>query len=187
MEPRKFRKIATGHRGPATVLRVLSRSAGARKGTLSGAGLEVPCALGRAGRTSLKREGDFASPRGRFPLLGVFYRPDRLRRPPTTLPISAIHQADGWCDAPADRNYNRLVRLPYPASAEGMWRQDGLYDVVVVLDYNFGSRRRNRGSAIFLHCAAPRYAPTGGCVALARPDLVKLLARLRPGTVIEIA
>jgi L,D-peptidoglycan transpeptidase YkuD (ErfK/YbiS/YcfS/YnhG family) len=177
--PRKFPKNAA-------VLRVLSRSAGSRQGRLAGAGLKVPCALGRAGRTALKREGDFASPRGRFALLGVFYRPERLRRPRTGLPIAVIRPDDGWCDAPADRNYNRPVRLPYPASAERMWRDDGLYDLVVVLDHNFASRRRNGGSAIFLHCAAPGYAPTAGCVALARRDLVKLLARLRPGTVIEI-
>ena len=75
---------------------------------------------------------------------------------------------EGWCDAPADRNYNRSVKHPYRASAERLWRADGLYDVLVVLDYNERPRVRGRGSAIFVHVARPDYAPTEGCIALAR-------------------
>jgi L,D-peptidoglycan transpeptidase YkuD (ErfK/YbiS/YcfS/YnhG family) len=37
------------------------------------------------------------------------------------------------------------------------------------------------GSAIFLHCAKPGFPPTAGCVALARPDLERVLAAARPG------
>ena len=96
----------------------------------------------------------------------------------TALPVRAIRRRDGWCDAPADRNYNRPVRLPYPASAERLWREDALYDLVVVLDYNERPRVRGRGSAIFMHVAKPGYAPTEGCIALARPHLVRLLERL---------
>jgi L,D-peptidoglycan transpeptidase YkuD (ErfK/YbiS/YcfS/YnhG family) len=127
---------------------------------------------------ALKREGDGASPRGYFPLLSVLYRPDRVARPRTALPLKPIRRTDGWCDAPADRNYNRPVRMPYPASAEELWRADGLYDIVVVIDYNVRRRGRNHGSAIFMHVAGPRYGPTEGCVALERGDLVRLLAAL---------
>ena len=109
----------------------------------------------------------------------VLYRPDRMRRPRTPLPVRAIRRHDGWCDASADRNYNRPVRLPYPASAERLWREDALYDVVVVLDYNERPRVRGRGSAIFMHVARPGYAPTEGCIALARAHLLRLLERLR--------
>ena len=89
--------------------------------------------------------------------------------------MRAIRPRDGWCDAPADRNYNRPVRHPYPASAERLWRADGLYDVVVVLGYNDRPRVRGRGSAIFMHVARPGYAPTEGCIALARPHLLRVL------------
>jgi L,D-peptidoglycan transpeptidase YkuD (ErfK/YbiS/YcfS/YnhG family) len=94
------------------------------------------------------------------------------------LPVRAIRRHDGWCDASADRNYNRPVRLPYAASAERLWREDALYDVVVVLDYNKRPRVRGRGSAIFMHVARPGYAPTEGCIALARGHLLRLLERL---------
>ena len=93
--------------------------------------------------------------------------------------MRAIRRHDGWCDAPADRNYNRPVRLPYAASAERLWREDELYDVVVILNYNVRPRSRGRGSAIFMHVARPGYAPTEGCIALARGHLLRLLERLR--------
>jgi L,D-peptidoglycan transpeptidase YkuD (ErfK/YbiS/YcfS/YnhG family) len=38
-----------------------------------------------------------------------------------------------------------------------------------------------KGSAIFLHLAREDYAPTQGCVALARADLLAALAQARPG------
>jgi L,D-peptidoglycan transpeptidase YkuD (ErfK/YbiS/YcfS/YnhG family) len=43
-----------------------------------------------------------------------------------------------------------------------------------------------RGSAIFLHVARTGFAPTAGCVALTRKDLLRLLSRLSPRTRIII-
>ena len=107
-----------------------------------------------------------------------------MRRPRTSLPVRAIRRHDGWCDASADRNYNRPVRLPYPAGAERLWREDELYDVVVVLGYNDRPRSRGRGSAIFMHVAMPDYAPTEACIALARAHLLRMLERLHaPATI----
>jgi L,D-peptidoglycan transpeptidase YkuD (ErfK/YbiS/YcfS/YnhG family) len=126
----------------------------------------------------LKREGDGASPIGRFALLSAYYRADKRLRPRTALPLRTTRASDGWCDAPADRNYNRPVQHPYPASAERMWRKDGLYDVVIVLAYNDRPRIAGRGSAVFLHVAKADLSPTEGCVALRRADLLRLLPRL---------
>ena len=149
-------------------------------------GRSYPCALGRSGRRTLKREGDGATPTGLFRLESIYYRPDRGPRPPTGLPLKITRPTDGWCDAPADRNYNRAVCHPYPASAEELWRPDGLYDVVVVLDCNRRPRIRGRGSAIFMHVARPGFKPTEGCIALRRTDLVRILAHLKPGARIRI-
>jgi L,D-peptidoglycan transpeptidase YkuD (ErfK/YbiS/YcfS/YnhG family) len=95
------------------------------------------------------------------------------------LPVHPIRRDDGWCDSSPDSNYNRPVKLPYGASAEHMWRADGLYDVVVVLGYNDVPRVRGRGSAIFLHIARGNFEPTEGCVALRARDLRRLVTRLR--------
>lgn len=165
-------------------VRALSR--GSTRGLLTGAGFVRPCALGRSGRRALKREGDGTTPSGTFRLERVLYRPDRSPRPRTGLQLSILSPADGWCDASNDRNYNRPVRHPYPASAEMLWRSDGLYDVIVVLDCNRRPRIRGRGSAIFMHVARPGFEPTEGCIALRRSDLLQVLSRLKRGARIHI-
>ena len=136
----------------------------------------VRCAVGRGGIGSNKHEGDGITPVGAWPLREVFYRPDRVAMPVTGLPVRALERYDGWCDAPADANYNRPVRLPYPAHAEQLWREDRVYDLIVVVGYNDAPVVPGAGSAIFLHCARNTYAPTAGCVAFARRHLVQILA-----------
>jgi len=143
-------------------------------------------AIGPAGIAVKGGEGDGITPRGWFTVRDVFYRADRLTAPRLSLPLRAIAPDDGWCDAPDDPNYNRLVKLPYPASAEQMWREDEVYDLVVVLGHNDDPPVAGMGSAIFLHLARPDYAPTHGCVALAREDLEALLKQARPGDALEI-
>lgn len=148
-------------------------------GTLDWNGLR--CALGRSGIAEDKREGDGATPVGCWLLRRVMYRPDRVPAPVTTLPVTALTPEDGWCDDPGHGDYNRPVRLPHPASCEKMWREDALYDVVVVLGHNDDPPIRGLGSAIFLHVAKPNWQPTEGCIALALPDLLALLAAVAPG------
>jgi L,D-peptidoglycan transpeptidase YkuD (ErfK/YbiS/YcfS/YnhG family) len=151
-------------------------------------GHRVMAALGKGGLkpAAEKREGDGSGPIGAWPLRKALYRPDRGPPPKTGLPVEAIHREDGWCDAPLDPAYNRPVTLPYRASAEPLWRDDGLYDLVVVLGHNDDPVIPGAGSAIFLHLAQPDYGPTEGCVALARRDLEALLAAAGPGDVLEI-
>jgi L,D-peptidoglycan transpeptidase YkuD (ErfK/YbiS/YcfS/YnhG family) len=155
-------------------------------GRLSWPGGAAAAVCGRGGVRADKREGDGASPGGRFALLRAFYRADRIALPPTRLPMTALRPEDGWVDDPADPRYNRLVPLPYPASHEEMWREDGLYDLVVLIGYNTDPPLPGRGSAIFLHVARPDFAPTVGCIAVARKVLVEVLGLLGPGSMITI-
>jgi len=157
-------------------------------GTLDLGGRVVRCALGPAGVVSAadKREGDGASPAGVWPIRRVLYRPDRGAPPVTALPVEALTPDAGWCDAPEDPAYNRPVRLPYPASAESLWRDDGVYDLIVVLGHNDEPVVPGAGSAIFLHLAKPDYPPTHGCVAVNREDLEALLKGARPGDAVKI-
>jgi L,D-peptidoglycan transpeptidase YkuD (ErfK/YbiS/YcfS/YnhG family) len=143
--------------------------------TASWGGLRFRCAIGRGGRRHDKREGDGATPVGSWPMRRLLYRADRMPLPPTGLPVSAIAVADGWCDAPFDARYNQPVQLPYAASAENLWREDAVYDLVVPLGYNDAPVVPGAGSAIFLHVARPDFAPTEGCVALALVDLLAVL------------
>ena len=144
------------------------------------------CTLGRGGVTTDKREGDGATPAGAYPLRQLLYRSDRLAPPTNALPTSPLRPRDGWCDDPDHSAYNRPVTLPLDASAESMWRDDHLYDLVVVLGYNDDPVVSGLGSAIFLHVASPEYSPTEGCIALAKEDLLTVLADITPGSDIRI-
>lgn len=142
------------------------------------------CAIGRGGLRPVaeKVEGDGTSPIGRWPLRQLFYRADKIDPPITHLPSRAITPQDGWCDDPRHPDYNRFVNLPFSASHEDMFRQDDLYDCVVVLGHNDDPVVAGGGSAIFLHVADVEYGSTAGCAALARDDLLAFLALAKPGT-----
>ncbi|GAB4354983.1 MAG: L,D-transpeptidase [Oricola sp.] len=159
-----------------------------RRGVLVAGNRAFACALGRGGMSARKREGDGATPAAAMRVVSGWFRPDRVVRPRTALALRAITARDGWCDAPADANYNRPVRLPFAKSHETMLRDDRLYDVCLVLGWNlepFG-RKRNGGSAIFLHVAKPGLAPTEGCIAVAPETMRRLLPRIGPGTVVTV-
>jgi L,D-peptidoglycan transpeptidase YkuD (ErfK/YbiS/YcfS/YnhG family) len=133
-------------------------------------------ALGRGGVRRDKREGDGATPAGLLQLRNVLYRPDRGGAPVCAVTVEAIAQHDGWCDDPAHPAYNQLVRLPIDGSAEALWRDDAVYDIIGVLGWNDAPVRPGHGSAIFLHPAREDYTPTEGCIALASADLRRALA-----------
>jgi len=159
---------------------------GKHRGRLHAGPLVIACALGASGMRIGKREGDHATPAGRYRILEARFRADRLSRPGGRLKFRALRQTDGWCDDPSAATYNRSVQLPVDAGHETMWRADGLYDFVLVLDYNVVPCRKGYGSAIFLHCAREDFGPTEGCVALRRTDLQRLLPMLSAKTRIII-
>ena len=104
----------------------------------------------------------------------------------SALGLVPIRNDLGWCDAPADRNYNRPVRLPYPAGHERMMRGDHLYDLCLVLDWNIRPRKRGCGSAIFLHVARAGYQPTEGCIAVSHATMRRLLPMLSRRTLVKV-
>lgn len=146
------------------------------------------CAIGRGGAiaTSAKREGDGATPLGRWPVLGALLRRDRIPPPRTLLPWRWLRHDDGWSDDPADPAYNRPVRHPHPYSAERLWRDDHTYDIILILGHNQNPPIPGAGSAIFWHVAQSDFRPTEGCVAIAADQLTALLPRLNWGMCLEI-
>lgn len=144
------------------------------------------CTIGRSGFASKHSEGDGTTPLGVFLLRECWYRADLLDEPQTGLPLKAIGKDDGWCDDPASPDYNKHVKLPFEASHEKLWRDDGTYDLIIPIGYNDGPIVPGEGSAIFFHVAKPDYSPTEGCVALAKPDLLEVLAHIAPDTHIDI-
>lgn len=143
------------------------------------------CAIGRAGIVRAKREGDGATPAGEFPIREVLFRADRVSIA-TAVRSTPIARNDGWCDDPADADYNTKVALPHRAHCESLWREDGVYDLIAVLGYNDAPVVLGAGSAIFLHVAHTDFSPTEGCVALAREDLLAVLNKAQPGDTVRV-
>src|SRR5208282_2776580 len=73
-------------------LRVLARPGNRALGWLIAGPLRIPCALGRGGIARHKREGDGATPAGRFRLLWAYYRPDRRRAAPGGVPSKPLRR-----------------------------------------------------------------------------------------------
>lgn len=148
-------------------------------------GQRFSCEIGRSGACPAKdkREGDGCTPLGRWPVRTVLLRPDRWIVPPTHLSWRWLHPQDGWCDTPNDAAYNRPVRHPYPTSAERLWRDDAVYDVILVLGHNDAPPDSGAGSAIFLHLRGDK--PTEGCVAIDRDTMAALLAWAPAATMLD--
>jgi L,D-peptidoglycan transpeptidase YkuD (ErfK/YbiS/YcfS/YnhG family) len=144
------------------------------------------CVVGAGGVREDKVEGDSATPSGDFPLRRVLFRNDRLVLPRTDLPARPIGKHDGWCDDPISSSYNRLVHVPNEWSHEKLWREDALYDVVVVVGYNDDPPEGEWGSAIFLHLAREDFVPTKGCVAFARESMMELLPLIGKDTRLRV-
>ena len=169
------------HKRRLPALTVRARPGEPRQGLIRIGPLVLRCALGKGGVSAFKREGDGATPLASMRIVAGYYRRRGSVAPRAPMALRPIGERLGWCDAQADRNYNRPVRLPYPASAERMRRDDHLYDACLVLDWNLRPRRRGAGSAIFLHLARPGYLPTEGCVAVSARDMTRLLPFLEAG------
>jgi L,D-peptidoglycan transpeptidase YkuD (ErfK/YbiS/YcfS/YnhG family) len=92
----------------------------------------------------------------------------------------------GWCNDPVSNFYNKEIKLPSKFKHEKLYRNDNLYDLILVLNYNINPIIKNKGSAIFIHIAKKRFQPTQGCIALKKKDLIKLLNNIKKNTKIKI-
>src|SRR5215470_6554882 len=169
-----------------TLLQLRAKPGARSHGVLLAGRLAIPVVIGRAGIRANKREGDGATPRGRFRLRRLWWRPDRSPKPLTLLPARRIDRVVAWCENARDRRYNRAFRRLANETGDRLWRDDHLYDVIIEIDHNTRPRVAGRGSAVFLHIARPDRSPTAGCIAFAAHDLRRLLPRLGPDTSILI-
>lgn len=148
---------------------------------------DIRCGKGGAIVESEKREGDMKTPYGQYKLKQVFYRADKVEKPQTILPVTEITKDMGWCDDVNDPQYNRLIRKPYDASHEDMYRpDDDIYDIVVEITHNDNPPVPGHGSAVFLHLMRPAKTGTAGCLAFTHENLRYLLDNVTKDTVIDI-
>ena len=157
-----------------------------RKNVLSFNDNSFTCAIGKNGVSSHKKEGDGCTPVGEYSLGSIYFRRDRLVLPNTELSKVIINQNTGWCDDIHSDDYNQPITFPFKYSAERLYREDNIYDIICVINYNFEPVIKGKGSAIFMHIAKDNYSGTEGCVALRQDDLIKILSQINSKTKINI-
>jgi L,D-peptidoglycan transpeptidase YkuD (ErfK/YbiS/YcfS/YnhG family) len=148
--------------------------------------LKFKCSLGKAGIGKKRKEGDNITPKGKFKILKIYYRSDRIKKFSTNLKKIKIKKNMGWCDDPKSSLYNKEIKLPFKFSHEKLYRKDCLYDLILVLSYNTSPIKKNNGSAIFIHITTKSYKKTKGCIGLKKINLIYLISKIKKSTIIKI-
>jgi len=158
-----------------------------KKRLLSYGGVSFFCIFGRDEVTENKTEGDWKTPIGTFPIRKIYYRKDRIEKLDTKIESTPISQDSIWCDDSQLPEYNTFTKLPFHGSHENLWRDDELYDIIIVIGYNDKPVIPNKGSAIFIHLIKENMQYTKGCIAIKKEDMLSLLKKITPETKIEIS
>jgi hypothetical protein len=148
--------------------------------------IKFKCALGKSGIGKKKIEGDNITPKGTFKIIKIYYRKDKITKINSAFKLIEIKKNMGWCDDPKSKKYNQLIKLPSKYRHEKLFRNDRIYDLILVLDYNTNPVIKNKGSAIFIHIAKNNYCKTKGCIALKREDLIEIVSKIKRDTKIII-
>jgi L,D-peptidoglycan transpeptidase YkuD (ErfK/YbiS/YcfS/YnhG family) len=148
--------------------------------------LKLRCSLGKAGIKKKIKEGDNITPRGVFKIIKVYYRADKIDKIETQIKKIKIKKKIGWCDDPRSISYNKQIKLPNKFNHEKLYRNDNLYDLIIVLNYNMNPIIKNKGSAIFIHVAKNNYQPTHGCIGLKKKHLLTILKKIKKNTKVKI-
>ena len=148
--------------------------------------LKFKCALGKSGVGKKKIEGDNITPKGIYKIIKIYYRKDRITKINSAFKLIEIKKNMGWCDDPESKKYNQLINLPSKYRHEKLFRNDRIYDLILVLDYNMNPVIKNKGSAIFIHIAKNNYCKTKGCIALKKKDLIEIVSKIKRDTKVII-
>ena len=131
--------------------------------------------VGREGlaREGEKKEGDGRTPSGIFSLgTGFGYDPAPKKM---GLAYRQVTSDDYWVDDPESAQYNQWVKgKPQAKSFEKLKRDDHLYQLAIVVNYNVQPVVPGAGSAIFIHLWRAPSQGTAGCVALSESNMRKL-------------
>ena len=157
-----------------------------KSGHLKYKNLKFRCALGKAGISKKLTEGDNITPKGIYKIINIYFRKDRVKNIISKIKLIKIKRTMGWCDDPNSKKYNQLIKLPTKYRHEKLYRNDKLYDIILVLDYNMNPIVKGKGSAIFLHLSKNLKNKTSGCVALRKKDMLELIKKIKKNTKVII-
>jgi L,D-peptidoglycan transpeptidase YkuD (ErfK/YbiS/YcfS/YnhG family) len=138
--------------------------------------------VGGRGLSTHHHEGDDTTPMGLFSLQSTMYGNDA--NPGVAYRYHQLVCGDWWDEQSSSALYNHFVHVgcgttpSFGGDSEPLWEVRPQYDYFAVIEYNHRPVVPGRGSAIFLHVSIG--APTTGCIAIPRVDLLRVLRSLRP-------
>ena len=147
---------------------------------------KVKCAVGKRGIGIKKKEGDFITPIGKFKILFMLYRKDRVGNIKSKINKFPIKKNMAWCNDPNSKSYNKLIYLPSEYKYEKLYRKENTYDIILVLNFNRSPIKAGKGSAIFVHVAKKNYKQTEGCIALEKKNLKRIIEKINKKTIFEV-
>ncbi len=127
----------------------------------------------------IKKEGDSKAPAGAFPIGAIF---TDYRKPfpyPLLMPHLIVDETWEAIDDPTSQYYNQIVcRAQVPlidwSSSEEMVRQDQIYELGIVVEYNMHPVIPSQGSCIFIHTWRDRSGGSAGCTIMPYERLEEL-------------
>ena len=134
------------------------------------------CSIGKNGLKKNKIEGDKSTPLGTFQLGDLYWRPDRVKKPETSLKCIPITKNMKWCNDENSKFYNKEFTKNIDIRHEKLFRRDYKYNYFILIRYNYKKVVKGKGSAIFIHLTK-NYKKTDGCIALKEKDFL-ILAKI---------
>ena len=134
------------------------------------------CSIGKNGLKKNKIEGDKSTPLGTFQLGDLYWRPDRVKKPETSLKCIPITKNMKWCNDENSKFYNKEFTKNIDIKHEKLFRKDYKYNYFILIKYNYKKVIKGKGSAIFIHLTK-NYKKTDGCIALKEKDFL-ILAKI---------
>ncbi|MCR5459054.1 MAG: L,D-transpeptidase family protein [Acetatifactor sp.] len=152
---------------------------------------EILSTSGYIGKKGLGKtiEGDEKTPQGTFHFNAAF---GIAKDPGCTIPYHQVTKDDYWSGDPRDGYaYNQLVSIKdYPGLDVKNKNTEHIIDVKTEYQYCLNISYNEEcvprvGGAIFLHCTGKK-THTGGCVAIPKDDMVKVMRSVKEDCVVVI-
>ena len=144
----------------------------------------IPISFGKGGVSKRPKDSQSTTPSGEHTIIGMLYRPDRLRKPRDWAMPILINSF--WSDDERDPDYNLMVSHSNKYSRKKLRIPEPSYDLILLTDWNWPQAIKGRGSAFFIHQWSSKKKPTDGSIAMSRKALNWLATKVDFGTKIIV-
>ena len=144
----------------------------------------IPVSFGKGGISKRPKEHEATTPAGDHTIIGMLYRPDRLKKPRSWAMPILVNSC--WSNDGRDPDYYLMVSCSNKYSRKKLRIPTPLYDLILLTDWNWPQAIKGRGSAFFIQQWSAKKTPTDGSIAMSREALLWLAAKVDYGTKVVI-